>query len=66
MPPFEALYERKCRSLLHWDKVGERALLRPELVQQAVDKIQIVKQRMKAAQDRYESYADQRRRPLEY
>ena len=66
MPPFEALYGRKCRSQLHWDKVRERTLVGPELVQQAVDKIQIVKQRMKAAQDRYKSYADQRRQPLEF
>ena len=39
MPSFEALYGRKCRSPPHWDEVGERMLLRPELVQQAVDKI---------------------------
>ena len=36
------------------------------MVQQAVDKVQVVKQRLKAAQDRYKSYADQRRRPLEF
>ena len=66
MAPFEALYGRKCTSPLHWDEVGERVLLGPDLVQHAVDKIQLVKQRMKAAQDRYKSYADQRRRPLEF
>ena len=66
MSPFEALYGRKCTSPLHWDEVGERVLLGPDLVQHAVDKIQLVKQRMKAAQDRYKSYADQRRRPLEF
>ena len=32
MAPFEALYGRKCRSPLHWDEVGDRALLGPELV----------------------------------
>ena len=66
MVPFEALYGRKCRSPLHWDEIGERVLLGPDLVQGAVDKIQLVKQRMKAAQDRYKSYADQRRRPLKF
>ena len=66
MAPYEALYGRKCRSPLYWDEVGERALLGPELVQQAVDKIQVVKERIKAAQDRYKSYADLRRRPLEF
>ena len=66
MAPYEALYGRKCRSPLHWDEVGERALLGPELVQQAVDKIRVVRKRIKAAQDRYKSYADMRRRPLEF
>ncbi|XP_022159308.1 uncharacterized protein LOC111025717 [Momordica charantia] len=32
MAPYEALYGRKCRSPVHWDEVGERALLGPELV----------------------------------
>ena len=58
MTPFEALYGRKCTSPLHWDEVGERILLGPDFVQQAVDTIQLVKQRMKAAQDQYKSYAD--------
>ena len=40
MPPYEALYGRKCRSPLHWDKVGERALVGPDLVFEAVEKIQ--------------------------
>ena len=66
MAPYEALYGQKCRSPLHWDEVGERDILGPDLVQKAVDKIQVVRQRMKAAQDRYKSYADQRRRPLEF
>ena len=66
MPPYEALYGRKCRSPLHWDDVGERVLVGPELVDQAYEKIQVIKQRMKAAQDRYKSYADKRRKPLEF
>ena len=66
MPPLEAFYGRKCRSPLHWDEVGKRMLLGPELVQPAVDKVLTVKQRMKATQGRYKSYADQRRRPLEF
>ena len=66
MAPFEALYGRKCRSPLHWDDVGERVLVGPELVEQAYEKIRVIKQRMKAAQDRYKSYADKRRKPLEF
>ena len=32
MPPYEALYGRKYRSPLHWDEIGERALIGPDLV----------------------------------
>ena len=66
MPPYEALYGRKCRSPLYWDEVGERSLVGPDLVHQAEEKVQVIRQRMKAAQDRYKSYADKRRRPLEF
>ena len=41
MPPYEALYGRKCRSPLHWDEVGERMLLGPKLVNQAIEKIRV-------------------------
>ena len=32
MPPYEALYGRKCRSPIHWDEVGDRQMLGPEMV----------------------------------
>nr|GFC07570.1 putative ribonuclease H-like domain-containing protein [Tanacetum cinerariifolium] len=32
--PFEALYERKCRSPVIWTEVGESQLIRPEIVQE--------------------------------
>ncbi|XP_076917736.1 uncharacterized protein LOC143577904 [Bidens hawaiensis] len=38
----------------------------PELVQKTTDQIQLIKDRLKAAQDRQKSYADIRRRPLEF
>ncbi|KAL0420529.1 UNVERIFIED_CONTAM: Transposon Tf2-11 polyprotein [Sesamum latifolium] len=39
---------------------------RPELVQETVEKIQIVKKCLKAAQDRQKSYVDEHRREMEY
>ena len=66
MVPFEAFYGRKCRSPLHWDKVGEKVVVGPNLVLQAVKGVQKINQRIKAAQDRYKSYADKRRKPLEF
>jgi hypothetical protein len=50
MPPYEALYERKCRSPLYWDNIGERQTLGPELIQDTRKKVCVVKERMSAAQ----------------
>ena len=43
MPPFEALYGRKCRSPLLWEEVGEPALLGPDVVQESVEKVQVIR-----------------------
>ena len=66
MAPYEALYGRKCRTLVCWDEVGERKLVGPEIVQMACDKIKVIRDRLKIAQDRQKSYADNRRQDLEF
>ena len=66
MAPYEALYGRKCRTPVCWDKVGERALTGPEIVHETTKKLQIIKDNMKTAQSRQKTYADRRRRPLEF
>ena len=47
MAPFEGLYGRKCRSPICWDDIGERKLLGPKLVQLTVEKIALIKERLK-------------------
>ncbi|KAJ9672728.1 hypothetical protein PVL29_026082 [Vitis rotundifolia] len=66
MAPYEALYGRPCRSPLCWIEMGESRLLGPEIVQETTEKIQLIKEKLKIAQDRQKSYADKRRRPLEF
>ncbi|KAL0395482.1 UNVERIFIED_CONTAM: Transposon Ty3-G Gag-Pol polyprotein [Sesamum latifolium] len=66
MAPYEALYGRRCRSPVCWDIEGLRQLEGPELVQEIVKKIQIVKKCLKAAQDRQKSYVDKHRKEMEY
>ncbi|GKV13463.1 hypothetical protein SLEP1_g24465 [Rubroshorea leprosula] len=66
MAPFEALYGRRCRSPVYWTEVGERSILGPELVQQSSEIVQLIKERLRAAQSRQKSYADRRTRDLEY
>nr|XP_009770309.1 PREDICTED: uncharacterized protein LOC104221034 [Nicotiana sylvestris] len=64
MAPYEALYGRRCRSPIKWFEAGEINLLGPDLVQEAMDKVQLIRQRLLAAQSRQKSYADKRRRDL--
>ncbi|KAJ8771775.1 hypothetical protein K2173_026952 [Erythroxylum novogranatense] len=66
MAPYEALYGRRCRTPICWDEEGERKLVGPELVQMTMDKVSLIKQRLKAAQDRMKSYADAHRKEMEY
>ncbi|KAJ0555993.1 putative nucleotidyltransferase, Ribonuclease H [Helianthus annuus] len=63
---FEALYGRKCRSPLCWAEVGDSQIIGPELVVDTTEKIAQIRQRMAAARDRQKSYADKRRKPLEF
>ncbi|GJX98506.1 putative reverse transcriptase domain-containing protein [Tanacetum coccineum] len=64
--PFEALYGRKCRSPVCWAEVGEIQLTGPEIVQETTEKIIQIKQRMQAARDQQKSYADLKRKPMEF
>ena len=66
MAPYEALYGRKCRSLVHWDEAGERRYLGPEFVEQSIEAIKKIRQWMITAQSRRKGYVDKRRRPLEF
>ncbi|GJV29669.1 putative reverse transcriptase domain-containing protein [Tanacetum coccineum] len=64
--PFEALYGRKCRSPICWAKVGEVQLTSLEIVQEMIEKIIQIKQRIQAARDRQKSYADLKHKPMEF
>ncbi|GKA93760.1 reverse transcriptase domain-containing protein [Tanacetum coccineum] len=47
-------------------EVGEGQLIGPELVQETIEKISQIKDRLKVARDRQKSYANKRRKPLEF
>nr|GEV11570.1 putative reverse transcriptase domain-containing protein [Tanacetum cinerariifolium] len=63
---FEDLYDRKCRSPVLWAEIGEGSLIGPELVPETTDKVVLIKENLKAVRDRQKSYADKRRKPLEF
>ncbi|GJQ98670.1 putative reverse transcriptase domain-containing protein [Tanacetum coccineum] len=64
--PFVALYGRKCRSSVLWAEVRENRLIGPEMVQETTDKVVLINERLKVARDLQKSYADNRRKPLEF
>src|SRR4051812_21631382 len=80
MAPFEALYDRPCRSPLCWvdagestaarhridEDTGETILLGPEFITETTEKIALIRQRIRAAQDRQKVYADQDRREVTF
>lgn len=64
--PFEALYGRKCRSLVYWAEVGDVQCTGPEMVQETTEKIIQIRERLETARSRQKSYADVRHKPLEF
>jgi hypothetical protein len=66
MSPFEALYRRNCRTPLHWDQPGERQVFSPDILLEAKENIRIVRENLKTVQSRQRSYADTRRRELNF
>jgi hypothetical protein len=60
------LYGRKCMTPLYWDKTGERQFFGPDLIQEAEEQVRIIRENLRVAQTRQKSYADNRRRPLEF
>ncbi|KAJ9554217.1 hypothetical protein OSB04_018262 [Centaurea solstitialis] len=66
MAPFEALYGRKCRTPTCWLEAGEKQFAGPEIIQETADKVKGIRERLRAAQDRQKSYADKKRRPIDF
>ena len=66
MEPYEALYGRPCRSPICWTDVGESSITGPDLIKYTSEKVCMIRKRLLTAQSRQKSYADMRRRPLEF
>ncbi|GJT84167.1 hypothetical protein Tco_1058509 [Tanacetum coccineum] len=56
----------KYRSPVLWAEIGESSLTGPELVLDMTYKVVLIKEKLKAARDHQKSYADNRRKPLEF
>nr|GEW08936.1 putative reverse transcriptase domain-containing protein [Tanacetum cinerariifolium] len=64
--PFEALYGRKCRSPVCWAEVGDAQLTGPGIIHETTKKIIQIKSRIQATRDRQKSYADLKRKPMDF
>ncbi|GJZ99690.1 putative reverse transcriptase domain-containing protein [Tanacetum coccineum] len=64
--PFEALYGQKCRSPVCWAEVGQVQLAGQQLVQEKMERIIQIKQRIQTAHDRKNSYANLKHKPMEF
>src|SRR5215469_17227617 len=42
MAPYEALYGHRCRTLAYWDVEGQCILIRPEIIQNSKDKVDLI------------------------
>ncbi|XP_015068727.1 uncharacterized protein LOC107013295 [Solanum pennellii] len=65
MAPFEDIYVRRCISPVGWFDVGKSSLRGPEIIYEAIEKVRIVRDRLKTAYSLQKSYANNRRRDLE-
>ena len=66
MAPFEALYGRKCRTPLNWVEPGERRYYGIDFMNEAEQQVRTIQQHLEAGQAHQKSYADKRRKPIEF
>ena len=66
MLPYETLYGRKCRTPLCWTELSEKKVIGPDLIQETEEKVKMIRQRLKVANDRHKSYADIKRKDIRY
>jgi hypothetical protein len=58
MSPFEALYERSCRTPLSWFESGERTIFGPDIVTEVEEKVKQIRANILTAQSHQKSYTD--------
>src|SRR4051794_9398690 len=66
MALLEALYGKKCTTPLLWSGLGERNLFGPGIIQEAEEKVRLMKDRLKITQSRQKCYANKNRNDVSY
>ncbi|BBG95481.1 cold shock domain protein 1 [Prunus dulcis] len=52
MAPYEALYGRQCRTPICWSEVGDKKLEKVDSIRATTEKVKMIKEKLKIAQDR--------------
>jgi hypothetical protein len=66
MAPFEMLYGHRCKTPIFWNETGERQVFEPDIIQDTEKQVRGVRENFKVAQSRQQSYADRRRKHLNF
>ena len=66
MTPYEALYERKCRTPLCCTELSEKKVIGLDFIQEIEEKVKMIKERLKLAAHRQKSYTDLKRKDIQY
>ena len=66
MTPYEALYSKKCRTLVYWQYLNERKEIGLDIVNETKEKVRVIQQRLKTASNKQKSYANLKRKDIEY
>ena len=66
MNPFEALYDKRCKTPMCWEEVGECSFHGPTLIGETNEKVKLIHERLKTARSRQKSYANVRRNDLQF
>ena len=69
MAPYEAFYGRKYHSSIYWKEVGKRKFMYPitlPWIEDAYEKVKIIRSMTQAAQSQQKSYADNQKKDVEF
>jgi hypothetical protein len=66
MAPFDVLYGHRCRTPLNWIEPGEKVIFGLDIINEAEATVCRIQDNLKAAKSHQESYANKRRRPLQF
>ena len=63
---FQSSIGIECRTPVCWTELNEHKLIGPDILKDTEEKVQVIRQRLKAGSDLQKSYANLKRRDIEY